>query len=261
MLSPTNGFVEKHKVLVACVLVEVQPFKAVPIRICNSGITAVTIKEGAIAGFLQPAEALQPTITTAKEEQSEHPTVPQHLQELYQQSTAELNREEQRQLAQLLCTYGGVLSTGPGLAVKQPPRRMAWEKQQDADLQIQQSLEAGLARRGHSSWASPIVMVRKKDWTHRLCMDHRVLNDCNIKDAYSLPRIQDTFDTLSTAKWFNTLDLASGYWQVELTPRARRAAAFCTRNGLFEWNVMPFGLCSTPATFQRLMDRVLAGMQ
>lgn len=104
-------------------------------------------------------------------------------------------------------------------------------------------------------------MVRKKDGTYRLCIDYRALNDATIKDAYPLPRIQDTLDTLSTAKWFTTLDLASGYWQVELTPRARKAAAFCSRKGLFEWNVMPFGLCNAPATFQRLMDRVLAGMQ
>jgi hypothetical protein len=138
---------------------------------------------------------------------------------------------------------------------------MALEKQQDADQQIQQSLGAGLARRSNSSWASPIVMVKKKDGTYRLCIDYRGLNDCTIKDAYPLPRIQDTLDTLSDAKWFSTLDLAAGYWQVELTPRARKAAAFCTKSGLFEWNVMPFGLCNAPATFQRLMDRVLAGMQ
>ncbi|KAL0151489.1 hypothetical protein M9458_053275 [Cirrhinus mrigala] len=109
--------------------------------------------------------------------------------------------------------------------------------QRSADEQIQQNLYAGLA--------SP---------------NYRALNERTIKDAYPLPRIQDTLDTLSTAKWFNTLDLASGYWQVELTPQARQAAAFCSRKGLFAWTVMPFGLCNAPATFQRLMDRVLAGM-
>lgn len=65
----------------------------------------------------------------------------------------------------------------------------------------------------------------------------------------------------TTAEWFSTLDLVSGYWQVELTLRACKAAAFCTRNGLFQWNVMPLGLCNAPATFQQLMDRVLAGMK
>ncbi|XP_028299789.1 uncharacterized protein LOC114461699 [Gouania willdenowi] len=119
--------------------------------------------------------------------------------------------------------------TIPGPPVKQAPRRMNREKQVAADQQVQQSLDTGVAQPSNSSWAAPIVM--------------------------------DTLDTLSTAKYFSTLDLTSGYWQVEMTPRARKAAAFCTRKGLFEWNVMPFGLCNAPATFQRLMDRVLMGLQ
>nr|XP_061825306.1 uncharacterized protein LOC133612154 [Nerophis lumbriciformis] len=250
MLSPTKGFVEKHRLLVARVLVDVHPHKTMPLRIFNPGSSAVTVRKGAMVGFLQPAKVLQ-SANAVDYQQPGHaahntPSVPQHLQDLYAESTTELNKEEQLQLAQLLCTYSNVFSTGstdlgrttlvqhdivtlPGVPVKQPPRRMASEKQQDADQQIQQSLEAGLARHSNSSWASPIVM--------------------------------DTLDTLSAAKWFSTLDLAAGYWQVELTPRARKAAAFCTKNGLFEWNVMPFGLCNAPATFQRLMDRVLAGMQ
>ncbi|XP_036003984.1 LOW QUALITY PROTEIN: uncharacterized protein LOC118566341 [Fundulus heteroclitus] len=138
---------------------------------------------------------------------------------------------------------------------------MAKEKQQFADRQIHDSLQDGLAQRSHSSWASPIIMVRKKDGTYRLCIDYRALNERTVPDAYPLPRIQDTLDTLSTARWFSTLDLTSGYWQVELTPRACKATAFCARTGLFEWNVMPFEVCNAPATFQRLMDPVLAGMQ
>lgn len=280
MMSPTKGFVERHKVLVARTLVRDQVSKFVPLRFFNPSNTAVTIKGGAVAGFLQPAQVVESNEVSSQTRKapSDDPCVPQHLQELFHQSSAELGDQEQHQLAQLLCSFGSVFSTGPadlgrtnmvqhdiitrpGPPVKQPPRRMAWEKQQSADQQITQGLEAGFARPSNSSWASPIVMVRKKDGTHRLCVDYRALNDCTIKDAYPLPRIQDTLDTLSTAKWFSTLDLASGYWQVELTPRARKAAAFCTRTGLFEWTVMPFGLCNAPATFQRLMDRVLVGMQ
>lgn len=114
------------------------------------------------------------------------------------------------------------IMTQPGVPVKQPLPRMALEKQQSADQQIQQSLEGGLARRSHSSWSSLIVMLRKKDGTYSLCIDYRALNDCSIKDMYPLPCIQDTLDTLSTAKWFTTLDLASGYWQVELTKKHAR---------------------------------------
>ena len=109
-----------------------------------------------------------------------------------------------------------------------------------------------------SPWASPVVLVPKKDGTLRFCVDYRQLNSITTKDAYPLPCIDDT---LAGSLWFTTLDLISGYWQVEVKPEDREKTAFCTKDGLFEFKVMPFGLCNAPATFQRLMDLVLAGMQ
>ena len=76
-----------------------------------------------------------------------------------------------------------------------------------------------------------------------------------------MPRIDNRLNSLAGSKWFTTLDLASGYWQVELRPKDKEKKAFCTRDGHFEFNVMPFGLCNAPVTFQRLMDLVLAGVQ
>jgi len=112
----------------------------------------------------------------------------------------------------------------------------------------------------NSPWASPIVLVQKKNGTLRFCVDYRKLNAVTRKDAHPLPRVDDTLDTLADSCWFTTLGLISGFWQVEVHPDDREMTAFCTPEGLFEFKVMPFGLCNAPATFQRLMNSVLAGL-
>ena len=81
--------------------------------------------------------------------------------------------------------------------------------------------------------------------------------DVTVKDSHPLPSIDDTLDRLSGAAWFSTLDLASGYWQIEMEPQDRDKTAFATHEGLFQFRVMPFGLCNAPATFEHLMDQVL----
>jgi hypothetical protein len=111
-----------------------------------------------------------------------------------------------------------------------------------------------------SPWSSPVVLVRK-DGTTRFCVDYRRLNAVTINDACPLPRIDDSFDHLSDSCWFSTLDLCSGYWQVECEGSDRHKTAFATRSGLNEFRVMPFGLKGAPATFERLMETVLAGLQ
>ena len=91
-------------------------------------------------------------------------------------------------------------------------------------------------------------------------MDYRKVNHLTRKDAYLLPRIDDTLDTLAGSTWFSTLDMFSGYWQVQVTESDKEKTAFSTRDGLFHFNVLPFGLCNGPATFQRLMDSILSNL-
>ena len=122
-------------------------------------------------------------------------------------------------------------------------------------------LTEGQIEPSDSPWASPVVLVTKKDGSTRFCVDYRRLNSLTVKDAYPLPRIDDSLRLLGNQQWFSTMDLASRYWQVAMSPEAKRKAAFVTNEGLFQFRVMPFGLCNAPATFERLMDRVLCGMR
>ena len=92
-----------------------------------------------------------------------------------------------------------------------------------------------------------------------MCVDYRRLNDCTVKDAFPLPRIDDIVDSLQGQKYFSSLDLTSGYWQVEMDKDSAETTAFSVPAGQFAWKAMPFGLCNAVATFQRLMSRVLAG--
>ena len=127
--------------------------------------------------------------------------------------------------------------------------------------QVQQMLSSGVIRPSNSPWASPVVMVKKKDGSLRFCVDFRQLNAATIKDTHPIPRIDDLFDALHGARWFSTLDLKSGYWQVPIQEQDKEKNAFRTSSGqLFESNQVLFGLCNAPATFSRLMDRVLAGL-
>ncbi|BHF62235.1 hypothetical protein SprV_0200521600 [Sparganum proliferum] len=149
------------------------------------------------------------------------------------------------------------IDTGDARPIRQAPRRIPINYQKDLEKMIQDMLNRSIIRPSSSPWASPIVLVKKKDGTLRLCVDYRRLNSVTKRDSFPPPRIDDTIDALSGAAWFSTLDLASGYWQVEVHPADRAKTAFVVPSGLYEFNMMPFGLANAPATFQRLMTTVL----
>ncbi|KRZ61857.1 Transposon Ty3-G Gag-Pol polyprotein [Trichinella nativa] len=190
---------------------------------------------------------------------------------------AECSAQNQRTLRILLRRYGKAISCGEGdlgrtslvqhrietggaQPVKLPPRRLPQAQRETVDRLIREMLHAGVIEPASGPWSSPVVLVRKKDGSPRFCVDYRKLNAVTRIDAQPIPRIDDTLDALAGAKWFSTLDLASGYWQVEVAEEDREKTAFSTPPVLFQFRVMPFGLCNAPATFQRLMENALKGL-
>ena len=113
---------------------------------------------------------------------------------------------------------------------------------------------------GDCSQSSPVQMVTKKDGRIRFCIDYRKLNGSTKKNSYPLPRINETIDSLGGNQWFCTLDLQSGYWQVGMKEEDQEKTAFSSHVGLFQYNVMPFGLCNAPATFEAMMESLLSDM-
>ena len=121
-------------------------------------------------------------------------------------------------------------------------------------------LDHGVIERSTSDWASPMVTVKKKDGSLRLCVDYRRLNGLSKADAYPMPRVDDLIDRVGNAKFISTLDLTKWYWQVPVRESDREKTAFPTPYGLFLFRRMPFGLQGAPATFQRMIDELLDGL-
>ncbi|KAL5968234.1 Transposon Ty3-G Gag-Pol polyprotein [Taenia solium] len=152
------------------------------------------------------------------------------------------------------------IDTGETKPIWQPPRCIPPPLLEDVNRPLNEMISDNVIRPSKSPWASPITLVKKSDGSLRLCVDYRKLNAVTKKDAFPLPHINDSLDFLHGANWFSTLDLKSGYWQVEVAEADREKTVFIVPNGLYEFQTMLFGLCNAAATFQRLMQTALMGL-
>lgn len=211
-----------------------------------------------------------PSYRASVSSQASTPTLQEQIDSI---DLSALSAEEQKVALLLLLKYVSVFSSHNGdlgctnlitheiplldnTPIRQRYRRIPPSEYEMAKEHINQLLGAQVIRESCSPFASPIVLVKKKDGSLRLCVDYRQLNSRTRKDAFHRPRIEESLDALTGARWFSTMDLASGYNQVPMAEADQPKTAFCTPFGLFEWNRMPFGLCNAPSTFQRLMQRI-----
>ena len=283
-----EDFGHQQEVCVAATLSKPSHLHRVLVRCINTGPASLNLRAGTTIGLYTPVEenhiypgdSKTTPIAPPPPHANEPLPVPPHLEDLYSQAAQNCQTSLQRQqISQLLNRYSDVFSscdTDVGLTnlvqhsiptlpdtqpIRQPPRRLGFEKDQEVEKQVHDLVEKGMVTATDSAWSSPVVLVKKKDGSWRLCIDYRSLNAVTRRDAYPLPRIDDSLDALSGSTFFSTLDLLSGYWQVPLDKEAQEKSAFVTRGGLWKWRVLPFGLTSAPATFERLMERVLSGLQ
>ena len=224
------------------------------------------LHSGQNIGILEVVTVADAPSSTSKPGPMHQPPVLEHLSSLQQQQLNALFKEFSDVFSQgeddLSCTpllEHTIETHGPPL--RQPYRRQNPAVRREEMAQVQQMLASDVIRPSTSPWASPVVMVKKKDSSLGFCVDFRQLNAATVKDTHSLPQNDDLLDALHGARWFSTLDLKSGYWQVPIMELNKEKTASRTSSGqLYEFNQVPFGLCNAPATFSRLMDRVLSGL-
>ena len=271
IVEPDNALRKDDRGLVARALVQGSEY--VPLRLMNVTDEPQIIRKSTNIATLSPVcEVKRHCIRPAKQE-----NVPEHLKDLYERTVVGMTKEQKAEIAKLLKKYSNSFSksdedvgrtgivrhkinTENAHPIKQPLRRTPVHLNSEIDKQIDDMLQRDVIQPSSSPWASGIVIVSKKDGTKRFCVDYRKLNDVTVKDSYPIPRIDDSLEQLSGAQWFSCLDLNAGYWQVEVDEADREKTAFTSRRGLFEFKTMPFGLCNAPATFERLMETVLAGL-
>ena len=281
LFEPAEGCSLQDAVELQPALVQPDPNGVITMVIRNNGTAPVELMPGREIGTVQPVTVIPDEETMGKSANVTVCTIdatpPERLAQLchaLQLDQTELTLAQRDSLVQVLACYSDVfalnddelgtthvvehsIDTGEAQPIRQYARRIPYAMRDKLKELIEDMRRRGVIRPTRSPWASPVVLVSKRDGGIRFCVDYRRLNSVTKLDVYPLPRIDDHLDALAGSKYFSTLDLSAGFWQVPMAKDSIEKTAFVTHNGSYEFVVMPFGLTNAPATFQRLMETVL----
>ena len=277
LIEMSQHLIDRYQLQGAALLAITTADHTVPYRLINPTSKPVTLYKWAnLSTFTSHSSNLQVFSLHAKVSQQEkpeadNPDVPVDF------SNSALTESQQKQLQQLINEYRDVftlspeelgrtnwvqhtIDTGDASPIRMHPYRVPETQKERIENCIDDMLDQGVIRTSASPWASPVVLVKKPDGSDRFGADFRRVNAITKKDSYPLPCIAESLDALAGTQYFSSMDLMSGYWQIEMDPESREKTAFITHAGLYEFNVMAFGLCNAPSCFQRLMEYVLRGL-
>ena len=285
LLEPVPKLSNRYRLFVAASVVNSNDDGKVSCRLLNPTMEPVLLHKGTTIGHFAescPEDVICSLESENKESENSSPSAfvdtKDFLSRFDSFPNPHLSAAENEQLANLLLRYSDIfasssldlgrtfivehtIDTGDARPIKQAPYRTSQSQRKEIEKHISDMLAQEIITVSSSPWSSPVVLVKKKDGTTRFCIDYRKLNAVTRKDSYPLPRIDDALDSLAGSRYFTTLDLQSGYHQVAMHPDSKDKTAFATHAGVYSYEVMSFGLCNAPPCFQRLMSRVLHGLE
>ena len=277
IIEPAFGFQGEKHVMIPKSVVDVSDANLI-FSVTNPTSETVILKRNVEVASLQPvSEVMEGNFSHLNDSQSNQTKVPEHLKSLVENVSDKLSSAEKAEIEDVIGQFSDIfvgpdgqlgqtdlvehcINTEDIKPIKIPPRRLPISQRDIAGIEIDKMLRDDIIEPSSSPWSAPIVLVKKRDQSTRFCVDYRRLNSATLKDSYPLPRIDDLLDALSGSKFFCTLDLAQGFFQVKMSDKDKEKTAFATHKGLYQFKVMPFGLANSPKTFERLMELTLAGL-
>jgi hypothetical protein len=259
ILDPSIEFEQRHSTKLAASLVDLSR-PTIPVRIINPTMEELRIPARSVMGVIETVDQVVPLFNQEIEEEeilvrrvgqtdSTRPeelgdiTIPEHFKDLYKSSIEHVTYQEEKQVGELLLDYENAfvkskydlgrtnicehtINTGDAIPFRQRPRRTPHAFAEEEGKEIKRMLDMGVIKESTSPWASPVVLVRRTDGGVRFCVDYRKLNDISLVPNWPLPLIDDCLNTLKSASYLSTMDLASGYWQIPVQKEDQPKTSF-----------------------------------